>query len=94
MPPNLSGNLLKIPSQNGSPVNEYRIHSGQIEFRSLDNRGQPFPYSAGIWRVLNANDLELHFVLNTVVAQWLTGRLGLREGTAGTNSRTSPLDPT
>ena len=68
--------LLKIPSENGSPVNEYRIHHGQIQFRSLDAPGNPFPQYAGRWRTLTAADLQFHFALNTVVAKWLMQRLG------------------
>lgn len=74
-PPYLSADLLRIPSENGSPVNEYRISNGQIEFRSLDVQGKPFMHSEGKWKVLDGPDLQLHFSLNTVVAQWLLGRL-------------------
>lgn len=73
--PHLSADLLRIPSENGSPVNEYRIHNGQIEFRSLDVQGRPFMHSEGKWKALDRPDLQLHFSLNTVVAQWLLGRL-------------------
>jgi len=76
MPTLNSTDLLKIPSENGSPVNEYRIHDGQIEFRSLDPLGNPFPQYATRWRILTAADLQFHFVLNTVVAKWLMQRLG------------------
>ena len=74
-PPYLSADLLRIPSENGSPVNEYRIHNGQIEFRSLDVQGKPFMHSEGKWKALDGPDLQLHFSLNTIVAQWLLGRL-------------------
>jgi hypothetical protein len=67
--------LLRIPSANGSPVNEYRIYRGQIEFRSLDAEGKPFsPFKPG-WRALDAGDIQLHFALKTTVAQWLLERL-------------------
>jgi len=75
MLPYLSTDLLRIPSENGSPINEYRIHNGQIEFRALDQRGQPFLHTEGKWKILDGTDLQLHFSLNTVVAQWLLGRL-------------------
>ena len=71
----IAKNLLRIPSANGSPVNEYRIHEGQIEFRSLDLRNKPIsPYAEG-WRSLEVADIQLHFALKTVVAQWLIERL-------------------
>lgn len=94
MLPHPSTNFFKIPSRNGSPVNEYRIHSGRIEFRSLDSKGNPFPYSAGAWRTLNAAELEMHFILNTTVAQWLVERLGAKTGSAAKRSPVGPLDST
>jgi hypothetical protein len=72
--PQISSELLRIPSENGSPVNEYRIHDGQIEFRSLDCDGKPFLPGA-LWRTLDVSELQLHFALDTVVAQWLMQRL-------------------
>ena len=68
-------NLLRIPSQNGSPINEYRIHDGQIEFRSLDPRNRQLSQPAEGWRSLAVDDIQLHFALKTVVAQWLIERL-------------------
>ena len=75
MLPYLSTDVLRIPSENGSPINEYRIHNSQIEFRALDQRGHPFLHNEGSWKILDGTDLQLHFSLNTVVAQWLLGRL-------------------
>ena len=75
MLPYLSTDLLRIPSENGSPINEYRIHSGQIEFRALDQLGHAFLHNEGKWKILEGTDLQLHFSLNTIVAQWLLGRL-------------------
>ncbi len=88
-----ANNLLTIQSLNGSPVNEYRINHGQIEFRALDDHGKPFPFSNGMWRILDAADLEMHFLLNTAVAKWLVERLGVQPG-AGWNKTGGPLDPT
>lgn len=73
--PHISSELLRIPSENGSPINEYRIQNGQIEFRSLDETGKPFSVTQGKWRVLDVSELQLHFALDTVVAQWLMQRL-------------------
>ena len=75
MPTHISKNLLRIPSENGSPINEYRINQGQIEFRSLDPRGRPFSLRSEGWRSLGAADIQLHFALKTAVAQWLIERL-------------------
>lgn len=71
----VSINQLRITSNDGSPSNEYRISNGRIEFRALDSEGKPFSYSQGKWQMLDTADLQLHFALNTVVAQWLTERL-------------------
>lgn len=73
--PQISSELLRIPSENGSPINEYRISEGQIEFRSLDPNGKPFIAGNGNWRVLDISELQLHFALDTLVAQWLMRRL-------------------
>lgn len=70
----ISSELLRIPSENGSPINEYRIYKGQIEFRSLDPNGNPFAGN-GNWRILDISELQLHFALDTLVAQWLLQRL-------------------
>src|SRR5436309_2750205 len=60
MLPYLSTDLLRIPSENGSPVNEYRINNGQIEFRALDVQGQPFLHSAGTYFWIRSSR---HFVI-------------------------------
>jgi hypothetical protein len=73
--PQISSELLRIPSENGSPINEYRISKGQIEFRSLDPNGKPFIAGNGNWRILDISELQLHFALDTLVAQWLMRRL-------------------
>lgn len=71
----VSINQLRITSRDGSPSNEYRILDGRIEFRALDPEGNPYPFSRGLWKTLDTSELQLHFALNTVVAQWLTERL-------------------
>jgi hypothetical protein len=93
MPFHVSSPRLRIPSERGSPINEYRVHHGHIEFRSIDSHGQPFPYTHGSWRVLDSSDLELHFALNTPVAQWLIGRLVKSSGSRQ-EVRSAPLDST
>lgn len=75
----ISNDLLRIPSINGSPINEYRIHGGQIEFRALDARGSPFLHNRGSWRALSAADVQWHFALKTEVARWLMHRIGADE---------------
>lgn len=75
MLPYLSTDLLRIPSENGSPINEYRIKNGQVEFRALNDQGKAFVRDGIEWKALSGDELQLHFSLNTVVAEWLLGRL-------------------
>lgn len=82
MPSQISKDLLRIPSVNGSPINEYRINQGQIEFRSLTAQGQPFSSFTEGWRSLNVADIQLHFALKTAVAQWLIERLDAMSASA------------
>lgn len=60
---------LMITSSDGSPDNQYRIRGRHVEFRSLAPGGPPRPDHP--WRVLDAEELRLHFVLHTPVADWL-----------------------
>ena len=75
MPHQIPKNLLRISSENGAPINEYRIHQGLVEFRSLDPRNKLLPQPSQGWRSLEVCDIQLHFALKTVVAQWLIERL-------------------
>lgn len=45
----------------GGATNAYRIREGHVEFQRAD----------GTWRVLNAEDVQLHLVLHTEVSKWL-----------------------
>ncbi len=58
----------------GWPLNDYRISDKKLEFRAFDSNGQPFPDQRSTWRRLTANELVLHFRLNTVVARWFLER--------------------
>lgn len=42
-------------------TNAYRIHANRVEFQTGD----------GTWRVLSAEDVQLHLVLHTEVSKWL-----------------------
>jgi hypothetical protein len=67
---------LRIESVNGSPINDYRIKDGCVELRLLDPAGRAYPGFDSRWRMLDANDVELHRALGTVVSAWLDERLG------------------
>lgn len=45
----------------GGASNAYRIHEDRVEFQTGD----------GTWRVLSAEDIQLHLVLHTEVSKWL-----------------------
>jgi hypothetical protein len=58
---------LMISSGDGAPGNEYRIQQSSVEFRAVDTNGKPY----GNWRTLDSDEIELHFALQTPVAEWL-----------------------
>jgi hypothetical protein len=45
----------------GGMKNAYRIRRSCVEFQNGD----------GMWRILEAEDVQLHFVLHTEVSKWL-----------------------
>lgn len=45
----------------GGASNAYRIRDSRVEFQTGD----------GTWRVLTAEDVQLHLVLHTEVSKWL-----------------------
>lgn len=57
-----------IPAFSGSPLNHYRVRDGQVEFRSVHGN------SSGLWRRLSIEDVLMHLVLKTAVAEWLYAR--------------------
>lgn len=62
---------LKITQEDGSFVDEYRIRAGKVEVRALDANGDPYPgYSE--WIPVTPDEIKLHFVKHTQVAEWLT----------------------
>jgi hypothetical protein len=61
---------LRICERGGSFVDEYRIKAGRVQVRALDVNGNPYPgYSD--WITLTAEEIRLHFVKQTQVANWL-----------------------
>jgi hypothetical protein len=61
---------LRIASKNGGPCNEYRIQDHSVEFRAIDAVGESSQPS-GVWRVLDGDEIQMHFALHTPVAEWL-----------------------
>ncbi len=69
-----------VTSSDGAPDNHYRIRDHHVEFRSVAQGGPPSESRA--WRVLAEDELQLHFVLRTPVAQWLDKTLYAQEKNA------------
>ena len=64
---------LRLESPARGAGEEYRIHDGQIQVRSLQQ-----PEEDDEWHRLTSYQLTDHVQRNTVVAQWLERRLGWR----------------
>ena len=60
---------LLITSNDGALDNQYRIRRRHVEFRSVAPGGPP--NRDRNWRVLDEEELQLHFALHTPVAEWL-----------------------
>lgn len=60
---------LMITSRDGAPDNQYRIREKHVEFRSVMPNGPPAARLT--WRVLEPEEVQLHFALRTPVADWL-----------------------
>lgn len=45
-----------------------------MEFRAVDEHGKPYSHPSR-WRVLNGEEIKLHFALQTPVAEWLDKNL-------------------
>lgn len=79
---------LKLCERDGSFLNEYRITAGRVEVRALDCNGDPYPgYSD--WVSVTPEEIKLHFVKRTAVAQWLKEVLAA----GGNNTRNSNESP-
>jgi hypothetical protein len=66
---------LRIAPRDGAPSNEYRIQQNAVEFRALDAKGKPYAPPSGNWRALDGDEIQLHFALQTPVAEWLDKNL-------------------
>lgn len=65
---------LRVASKDGGPCNEYRIQDHSVEFRAVNEHRRPHSHPSK-WRVLNDEEIKLHFVLQTPVAEWLDKNL-------------------
>ena len=65
---------LRVASKDGGPCNEYRIQDHSVEFRAVDAHERPYSHPSK-WRVLDDEEIKLHFALQTPVAEWLDKNL-------------------
>lgn len=65
---------LRVASKDGGPCNEYRIQDHSVEFRAVDAHRRPHSHPSK-WRALDDEEIKLHFVLQTPVAEWLDKNL-------------------
>ena len=70
---------------NDGDVDEYRIRNSHVEFRPRQRRSPALPENRTAWRSLEAEDIALHLVLETPVAEWLLLRMQNR-GRPGTRT--------
>ena len=62
---------LRIEPISGTPINDYRLRLGRVEFRALDADGRHLRGDLSRWRRLTDDEVQWHLLLGTVVAQWM-----------------------
>ena len=72
----LAFNKLRIDPGNGCPVMDYRIEDGCVERRILDGISERSGTIEKAWQRLTPEQLRSHVNANTVVACWLSRRMG------------------
>ena len=66
---------LRLELDDGSPIQEYSIEHGTVEFRTVDLNRDDDRTAEG-WHEVSPGELRYHVERGTVVAQWLERRLG------------------
>ena len=69
-------NKLRIDANDGSPVVEYRIDGGSVECRTVETATHSSRPIEVQWQRLRPVELMFHVMANTVLAYWLSHRLG------------------
>ena len=72
----LSFNRLHLDAGDGSPVTDYRIENGRVEFRVLEN-SRPADLAFEKWDQLTPQQLTSLVTANPVLARWLSRRMGV-----------------
>lgn len=75
----------RVEACDGSGIEEYRVHDGDIEVRQArcesrkaDRSSLESAYREDQWRRLSASEIASHVHGNTAVAHWLRHRIGWR----------------
>ena len=82
-------NTLRIDPSDGSPAVEYRIKNHRVERRILGMIGENTTDNEEHWQRLTPEQLTSHVMANTVVAHWVSRRLGLHSLIRACNQRSS-----
>ena len=67
---------LRIEPPGAKVPNEYRINGETLELRIRDRSARYYPPQGTAWRALTEDEMNAHIALNTVVAQWMSSKLG------------------
>ena len=83
----LACNRLRLDPGNGSPVVDYRIEDGCVESRTLETATESTAIEKP-WQRLTPEQLRSHVIAHTVVARWLSRRMGVQRliGACGQDS--------
>jgi hypothetical protein len=79
----LAFNRLRVDSGDGSPVVDYRIENGSVEshvvgeMNSEQANGKERSDTENGWKRLTPEELSAHVLADTVVARWLSRRMGI-----------------
>lgn len=77
---------LRIDANDGSRAIDYRIEDGRVEHVEHREMAAAERAIEAQWQRLTHQQLTSHVMANTVVAQWLVGRLGLHSLVGGLQS--------
>jgi hypothetical protein len=73
----LACNRLCVDRSDDSPTLEYRIEDGRVESRVLDRAAEGSSVIEKPWQRLTPEELRSHVMADTVVARWLSRRIGV-----------------
>jgi len=73
----LAFNRLRIDPGDGYPVIDYRIEDGCVESRVVEMSSEESLETENVWNRLTPEELSSHVMADTVVARWLSHRMGV-----------------